>query len=727
MSILKPFGAALLLSALNLIPLKSYGQDADKDDAYENALEHIIVTAQRREESLLNVPISIVSTSAEQLVEASVIGLFDLNTVVPGMRVDHYGAYSQPTIRGVGTQDVLGPGANANVAIYIDNFYMPSQTGNLFEFANIERVDVLKGPQGTLFGQNATGGAILIKTADPAFESSGYGKAGYGSFDTMYASLYGTTGLSDTVAMDWSLYYRDGDGYLDDIATGEPTTPVEYQTFRTKLMYKPDEDTRWVLGLEYLDINDSTGLGEVTGFPIAQFYNDFFGVPIIATREPYKTSLNTQTKANPVTWAINLTGDMSFGDYDFHSYTQYRDQDADIVADLDGTTIQYWQVQYNEKETTFTQEFNIGQAGVSRLDWVAGVFYYYDDGFLRNNAFNDFFNTGVQTSWLSSDATVVTKSIAGYADGAYALSDSWWLTIGGRYTSEKKSLDSVGLLPPFTTYNDSKTWNRFTPRIVLRHASSDSSSIYASISQGFMSGNYSYAAVGPQQPVNPEEITQYEIGYKVDGARWAFNTSAYYSDYEDLQVNIFDNSCACFHLDNAPKAEIYGLEAQYSVQATDNLSLNILGAYTHARYKEYTGVGILNDPYVPYLAPIYGVASNPTTDFRDRHMLRTPDWSASFQFNWVKPISRGSINISGNYYYTDDVPLTPGNEYWQDAYGLLNLRAGWESAEGKWSVYAYGTNVTDEEYLVFSTAGFLGNNYIYGQPAAWGVEFNFHY
>lgn len=147
-------------------------QDNSESDA-SSILEEVVVTAQRREERLLDVPISITSNSAEQLEQARVEGLFDLNTVVPGLRVDHYGAYSQPTIRGIGTQDVLGPGASANVAIYIDGFFMPSQTGNLFEFANVERVDVLKGPQGTLFGQNATGGAIMITTPDPQFESSG--------------------------------------------------------------------------------------------------------------------------------------------------------------------------------------------------------------------------------------------------------------------------------------------------------------------------------------------------------------------------------------------------------------------------------------------------------------------------------------------------------------------------------------------------------------------------
>lgn len=722
----KVFAAVSLLLVLNLVSNPTTAQESDAGEGYENALEHIIVTAQRREESILDVPISITSTTAAQLDEASVDGLFDLNTVVPGLRVDHYGAYSQPTIRGVGTQDVLGPGANANVAIYIDGFYMPSQTGNLFEFANVERVDVLKGPQGTLFGQNATGGAILIKTADPQFESSGKARAGIGSFSEVYGSVYGTTGLSDSLAMDWSFYYRDSDGYLEDIATGEPTAPVEYLTFRSKLMYAPDDDTRWILGLEYLDINDSTGLGENTINPIAQFYNDAFGVPIIATLEPYKTSFNYQTKANPKTWAATLTGSMKFGEYDFNSYTQYRDQDADIRADLDGTTIQYWQTEYTEKEKTFTQEFNIGKSGAGRLDWVAGLFYYYDDGFLRNNAYNDFFNTGVQTSWLSSDATVVTRSIAAYADGVYALADTWWLTLGGRYTNEKKTLDSLGLLDPFIAFHDSHTWNEFTPRVVIRNAPTDSSSVYFSISQGFMSGNYAYASVGPQQPVEPEEITQYELGYKVDGDGWSFDTAAYFSDYDDLQVFLFDDACACFMLDNAPKAEIYGLEGHFAWDASDYLSFNIGAAYTHARYKEYIGVGIFNDPYAPVIPPNYGFLTGPA-DFSDKQMLRTPDWTASLMFNYLRPISHGSINFSGNYYYTDDIPLTPGNEYWQDGYGLLSLRAGWISESGNWSVYAYGTNVTDEEYLIFSTAGFLGNNFIYGEPAAWGLEVNFHY
>ena len=719
------FASILMASALTL--LHALGSpvlaQVDSGTSVSNVLEEVLVTAQRREERVLDVPISITSNTAEQLDAASVVGLFDLNTVVPGVRVDHYGAYSQPTIRGVGTQDVLGPGANANVAIYIDGFYMPSQAGNLFEFGNVERVDVLKGPQGTLFGQNATGGAILIKTLDPQFDSTGRIRVGIGSFDEIYASVYGTTGLTDAVAVDWSLYYRDSDNYFDDVALGQPSSPVHNRAFRTKLLFESGENSRWILSLLYQDFNDPTGLSENTLNPIAAFYHDVFGVPIINSLEPYTTSFNSQALANPEIWGATLTGELRFGDYEFRSYTQYRDQDADIRADLDGTTVQYWQVEYTETEETFTQEFSIGQSGVGRLDWIAGLYYYYDEGYLRNNAYNDFFNTGTRTSWLSSDATVTTRSIAGFADGVYELADSWWLTLGLRYTSEEKSLYSVNLLPPFNEFRDSERWNEFTPRVVIRHEPTPSSSVYGSVSRGFMSGNYSYNATGPQAPVNPERITMYEIGYKVGADRWSFDTAAYLSDYKDLQVFLFDNDCVCFHLDNAPKAEIYGWEGHLTFAASDHLDLTTGVAYTHARYEEYVGVGIPGGPVIP---PNYGYATAPA-DFAGNQMLRTHEWTTSVAFNYLRPVGAGSVNLSGNYYWTDDVPLTPGNEYWQDSYGLLSLRAGWISGEGSWSVYAYGTNITDEEYLVFSTAGFLGNNYIYGAPAAWGLQFNFNY
>jgi iron complex outermembrane receptor protein len=720
-----------LVTALALpgIGLAAGVDAADATDAASTAgaggLEEIIVTVQRRSERLVDVPIAIASVTAADLEQASVIGLFDLSTMMPGVRIDHYGAYAQPTIRGIGTQDVQGPGANANVAIYVDGFYMPSQAGNIFEFANIERVDVLKGPQGTLFGQNATGGAIVITTADPSFTPTGKISVGAGSFDEWRATFYGSTGLTETIAADLSLYYRDTDSYFDNISTGEPTAPIKNKAARSKILWQPSESMRWILGLEYTDIDDATGLAENTIDPIAAFYHDAFGVPMVHTLEPYDTSLNQQSRANPETYSATLKGEFDLDAVTLTSLTQYRDQDTGIVADLDGTTVRYWQLEYDEQEETFTQEFNLEGAGEGRLDWVAGVFYYHDVGQLRNNAFSDIFNTGTNTTQfgLYSDVEVTTDSIAGFADGTYALTDRLWLTAGVRYTSEEKSLDSQSLLDPSIQFSDSTTWDKLTPRAAIRYALSDYSNLYASYGEGFMSGNYSYTTVGPQEPVDPEEVTQYEVGYKYARGAWSVDAATFFSDYRDLQVYRFFDDCGCYRVDNAPKAESYGAELHVNAAVTEGFTVSGAVAYTHARYKDYVGAGLTGGPVLP---PNYGLGTVPT-QFADGEMIRAPDWTANLGFNYSAPTQAGTIGLSGNYFYTSEVPLYPGNQLSQDAYGLLSLRASWTTLSDAWTFSVYGNNLTDEEYLIFNSGGFLGNNHIYGAPATWGAQVDFNF
>ena len=687
-------------------------------------LEEVLVTVQKRADRLLDVPISVSSITAEELEQGAVVGLFDLSTIMPGVRIDHYGAYAQPTVRGIGTQDVQGPGANANVAIYVDGYYLPSQAGNIFEFANVSRVEVLKGPQGTLFGQNATGGAIVITTPDPSFESTGLLSVGAGSFEDQHAKFYGSTGIGDRVAVDLSVYYRESDSYFDNISTGEPTAPIENTAVRSKVLFQPSDATKFVLTLEYTDINDATGLAENTINPIAAFYHDAFGVPMEATLEPYKTSLNAQSRANPVTRMGGLTGTLELGEgLVLTSLTQYRDQDASIRGDLDGTTIQFWQIEFDETETTFTQEFNLSRSGAGKLDWVTGLFYYADDGALLFRAYNDYFNTGIQTNALSSYVEVDTESVAAFADGTYQVADNFWLTAGLRYTSEEKSIDSEGLIAPFPEFSGSERWDEFTPRIAARWSLSSNANVYASITQGFMSGNYAYTTVGPQEPVDPENATQYEIGYKFANGSLAFDTAAYYIDYEDLQVFRFADDCGCFRLDSAPKAEVYGLEARLTAPVGERLTLNAGVAFTHARYAEYNGSGVTGNPVIP---PIYGYEQLPT-DFDGGEMIRAPDFSGNLGFNYVVPSTAGTWGFSGNYFYTSRVPLMPAEQRSQDPYGLLSLRGSWTDPSGSWTMSVYGNNVTDEEYQIFSAAFFLGNNYILGAPASWGAQLDYRF
>jgi iron complex outermembrane receptor protein len=259
--------------------------------------------------------------------------------------------------------------------------------------------------------------------------------------------------------------------------------------------------------------------------------------------------------------------------------------------------------------------------------------------------------------------------------------------------------------------------------VALRYALSEDANIYASVSQGFMSGNYTYTTVGPQEAVDPEEVTQYEVGYKISRPGWSFETAAFLSDYRDLQVVVFDSSCGCFHVDNAPRAETYGAEAHLLSRVTDNLTINTGVAYTHARYEEYLGAGAPGTPYIP---PNYGYATV-AEDFSGNQMIRAPEWTANFGVSHISPLAGGELALSANVYYTSDIPLTPDNRIEQESYTLLGLRAGWTAPSEVWTLSAFGNNVTDEEFKVFSWAGFLGNNIVYGPPAVWGARLDLRF
>ena len=191
---------------------------------------------------------------------------------------------------------------------------------------------------------------------------------------------------------------------------------------------------------------------------------------MVHTEEPYKNSLNHEVRANPVTYLATLKSEFDLGWGDLVSYSQFRKQRAYAWTDLDGTSINYWNSIYREKEQTITQEFNLTNKGEGPFKWVAGLFYYNDIGFLSANAFNDFFNTGVDSTWIFTKAKVVTNSYAAFADGTYQFGEQWFLTAGARFTNETKSLHSSNGVAPFQTFQDEKTWNSFTPRVALRYA-----------------------------------------------------------------------------------------------------------------------------------------------------------------------------------------------------------------------------------------------------------------
>lgn len=663
-------------------------------------------------------PLAATGFTAATLQDAGITGLSDLGQVVPGLRIDRYAASVQPTLRGLGVQNVLGPGVESDVAVYVDGFRQNNLDSLLFDFADVAQVAVLKGPQGTASGQNAMAGAILITTADPSFAGGGTASFSYGSFQDVRIYAHGDIALSDTVAADISLYHRDSDNYFTDIASGRPSAPIHSLALRGKLLFQPDAGTRLVLTARYSDMADPTGLAYVVDHPSAALYHDAFGVPITATTTPYRTSLGRALRDDPRTWSVSLTGQFDLDWASLTTRTQFLGERGDVAADLDGTSIADWNLDYDQTDQTISQEIDLAGKAQGPLQWRAGAVFSNDLGGLFYDAWQDVFHTGIATPLEDSRIRVATNTAGLFGDVDYALSSDWIVSAGLRLSDERKSMRSAQLMAPFLPGAGARDWTAATPRLALRHALSAQASVYASVSQGFKSGNFNYIGAGPQTPVKAEYVTQYEAGAKYAAGAWTWDAAVYLSHYRDLQAFTYRSACGCFQFSNAPRAQVYGAEAQTQLALTDTLSLRAAFAYTHARYGRFVGEAPTGQPYAP---PAYGYATGPT-NFAGDTMIRSPDWTGDAGLSWRVPSAAGTWNAAANLALTSTVPFTPDRQLAQGGYGLLNLSVGWTAPDAMWSLDINGDNVLNRRYQTFASEGFLGHSIVYGAPGSWLVR-----
>lgn len=372
----------------------------------------IIVTAQRRSERLVDVPISLTAVTGDSLAVAGVNMTQQLGQVVPGLRLDLSGGFSQPTLRGVGSS-VAGPGLSASVATYLDGVYRPSQLSSNFELADIEQIQVLKGPQGTLFGRNATGGAIVVTTADPTFEPTVRGKLSYGRFNEVRTSVVASAGLTDKLAFGVAGLYHRSDGFVRNIYTGKRADKMENWTVRAKLLFEPSDTLSFLLQYEHVDINDDA--------PNA--YNAYRGraaandPAVVGMFRPGQTSVPIPTERGivslnaPTAYRVKnnnfiLRTRADFGAVDMTSYTAYLHENTVLQQDYDASELPLFQSRFTPKDRTFSQELNFSSKPGGSLDWVAGLFYFHDKAtypeynaiFYGAPPFN-VFDIGVTTRW----------------------------------------------------------------------------------------------------------------------------------------------------------------------------------------------------------------------------------------------------------------------------------------------------------------------------------------
>ncbi len=694
----------------------------------------IIVTAQRRESRYVDVPASISVVSGEQLEDAGVSGTRDLQLLTPGLNISQQGTFVQPTIRGVGTS-VTGTGADPNVAVYVDGVYMASQGAALFDFNSVSQIEVLKGPQGTLYGRNATGGAIVVTTKAPSLtENSGSVEIGYGRFKEVRANAFANVVLSDKVALNLSLYNRSNDGYSVNEFNGRDASVTKSRGVRGRLLYEASEDFRIIVSAGHVSQADDTAYSYVpingnSVFPASQ-------AAILGLTEKRRVSLSAQpyNKLKLTTASINIDWSGDWGS--ISSVSAYAKTSFPFLTDLDGTEVDL-QVFEGDPQTTKTwsQEVIYTSPKIGPVTFTGGLFY------LKEKSHTDADISSFGNVVFPPDVFAQANAFAAFLEGTLDITDRLHLTAGGRYSTERKKVQTYFGNGGPQVVDASERFSDFTPQASLRYDLSDRSSIYVAYSEGFKSGLFDGGNLGDcpvvgatcpfeGTPVEPEKVKSYEAGFKYNSGGVVASLTGYYTDYKNIQVNALGTNALGVPnqqiLYNAAKAEIYGVEAELSMDLSDFFRFSSGAAWTHSEYTDFPQA----TKWTPILDamgnPVGGNTLDPDPSATGNELIRTPEFTAFVSGTFTHELPKGSLraNVTGSY--SDSFFWHVNNRLKQPSFVVLNASLSWFVNDNlKFTVW--GENLTDERRLVYPREANVGDFTSYSKPVSYGVSVGYDF
>lgn len=702
---------------------ESTGSGAEDAPGAQSSGE-IVVTAQRRSERLVDVPISITAATGEQL-QTSVIGSTrDLAQISPGLVTTANGSAYQPAIRGV-TSASTAVGDDANVSLYVDDLYISNNVASLMDLMDVQRVEILKGPQGTLFGRNATGGAIRIITRDPTQDLTAEGQVTYvPRFKGIKSGGFLSAGLTTDLAasISGSFSNDDGIGYnINPAKFGERQGKTKSHAVRAKLLFTPNSDVRVVLG-----VDNSRYFTNVPYLLAIENGNNVFnsanrpgvidnpGRPYTTNNSAYPAIVADQTGAS-------LTGTFNFGDYTMKLLSQYRETTQLSQGDLDRTNLSISSFQSPSDQKLFTQEVSLNSAGNDLYNWTVGAFYLHQRSNARSKVFaGDYTN-------LSSIAhgTLSAEAIAGFGEVNIMPTSALTITLGGRYNVESKQWTYIDDFRPagIRSQQDKDTWKNFTYRAIARYEFAPDSNVYASYSTGFKSGTYNTVTF-PLNKVEPEKIKALEVGLKSTLAPGTFLTLAGYAyDYSNIQIQAFDSSPTALRivLLNAATARIRGFEGQFETHpGIFNLSLGV-SWIPEAKYVNFPS-GFMTVP-----KPGGGNNSVAPIDLSNTRMMRTPKFTVNAAASADIDLLGGILRPSANILYNSGWVWWPGERLKQPSFVQLNAKVQWEAPGDRFNVFAYAENITGALRGVYEGTSNTGDAIAYDRPANVGIGAGFKF
>jgi iron complex outermembrane receptor protein len=659
-----------------------------------NQLEDIVVTAEKREARLQEVPVAVSVFGGEAIARAGAVKVGDLAQMTPGLVATAYDGLVQPFLRGIGNP-VTTVGNESSTAIYMDGVYYSRLPAAYFDLYGIERVEVLKGPQGTLFGRNASGGLMHVITRDPTDTAQIEGNVGYGNFDTLTANAYVAGPVANGVRANIVGHFiNQHDGWGTNVTTGNPSYREKTMAFRTKWIIDPWERTEIRLAADYVNSHSSLGQGA----------NAYKGTTQGTTLPPltqyprlpfYDTRGDLDNRRVDKGWgaSMRIQHDLDFAT--FVSLTAYRRDKGDLLVDGDRTPRPESNVELIYRNVQTSQEFQLTSNKGSSFDWILGLFYLNAKADYRPSIFSgDLFGGTVN---LFGAQTV--NSYAAYGQGTVHLTPTTNLTGGLRYTIDKvrasgrTTFDSF--LIPGSTLTPKDEFKKLTWKAVIDQHIGEDAMVYASISRGYKAGTFNTLPVGPT-PARPEVLDAYEIGLKSElfDRRLRLNGSLFWYDIKNPQVTRIN--VAEVIIENAKSARIKGAEIEAQAVLTSGLTLNAAAAYLHAKYRDFQDAAF----FAPSISPLqpYGNGAAFQGDASGNYMGRAPKFTGSLGLNYEFESGIGQWDLNANYSYNDGYYWHPDNRLRQDSYSLVNASIGLTLPGDHWKITGWARNIGDKKY-----------------------------
>lgn len=736
MTMLKKFStAAVLLASASCLPITATAMAQETGASDAPARDVVTVTARRREESLRDVPVAVSALSADRLEQTGAVDITALQAQTPNATVQVARGSNSTLIsfiRGVGQQDPLW-GFEPGVGLYVDDVYVARPQGAVLDIFDIERIEVLRGPQGTLYGRNTVGGAIKYVTRRLGDEPRFLARATVGSYDQLDFTASGSVPLSDTFAVGGALALYTRGGYGENLTTGADHYDKDVTAFRVSAEWEPSDTLLFRLAYDRVD-DDS---------------NPRHGHRLVAGAAPgtdvlpniYDTRAGMVGAQSVLSEGLSLTAEWAFNDsLTFKSITAWREGNTNTIIDFDNSPSPTLDIPAFYADDQFTQEFQLAYEG-ERVQGVLGV--YYLDG-TAEGAFDTVL--GALGIAIGTGGDVQTESLALFGDFSFDVTDNLSVSVGARYTEDEKTGSvfranylGIGRTPltggaaatPLlvrTDYTNTRSFNQFTPRISVSYDFGQTTA-YASFSQGFKSGGFDMRgdAIFTPDTVNgydPETVDSYEIGFKGEGigGMLNFSTALFWSEYSDQQVTTqvpAATGIASF-VDNVGQSTIYGFEFEGTAFLTDSLTANFALGWLQAEFDEFLR---------------YNLTTMQFEDISDLVVFQnSPEWTGYLGLTWATPLAGGELAVTPSISYRDAYSQFefPNALLDEDGYTLVDLGAVWNSPNGRWQLAAHGRNLTDEEYKIggYNFPGALFDNSIiafYGPPRTFSASVTFRY